>query len=108
LSKEQQSFVSKAVADLAHDDQVIPVQLALFAEMVKGKVWNPSTLRSVGGTAGVGVTFLEETFNGRAAPPHHGLHQRAAGAVLQALLSESSSGIKGAMRSYHDLLDASG
>ena len=39
------------------------MRLALFAEMVKGKPWTPATLRDVGGTEGVGVTFLEETFS---------------------------------------------
>ena len=38
------------------------MRLALFAEMVKGKPWTPTTLKEVGGAEGVGVTFLEETF----------------------------------------------
>lgn len=108
IGKEHHSFISKAVAELAHNDQVIPVQLALFAEMIKDKAWTTATLKSAGGAEGVGVTFLEETFNGRAAPPHHRLHQKAARSVLQALLSESPSGIKGAMRSYQELLEVSG
>ena len=50
------------------------MRLALFAEMVKGKPWTPATLREVGGTEGVGVTFLEETFSSphgtpQASPP---------------------------------------
>ena len=45
------------------------VRLALFAEMVKGKPWTPATLKEVGGTEGVGVTFLEETFSAATAPP---------------------------------------
>ena len=53
------------------------MRLALFAEMVKGKPWTPATLREVGGTEGVGVTFLEETFSrrhrpARASPPPEG------------------------------------
>ena len=63
--------------------QVISVRLALFAEMVKGKPWTPATLKEVGGTEGVGVTFLEETFIVSAAPPEHRLHQKAAQAVLK-------------------------
>ena len=46
----------------------VSVRLALFAEMVKGKPWTPATLREVGGTEGVGVTFLEETFSFSARP----------------------------------------
>jgi hypothetical protein len=68
LAPEQERFLGQAVADLAQDGKVISVRLALFAEMVKGKPWTPATLRQVGGTEGVGVTFLEETFSAATAP----------------------------------------
>ena len=83
------------------------MRLALFAEMVKGKPWTLATLKDVGGTVGVGVTFLEETFTASTAPPHHRLHQKAAQAVLKALLPESGTDIKGHMRSQQELLDVS-
>ena len=86
LTAEQRAFLEQAVAGLAQDGKVISVRLALFAEMVKGKPWTPATLREVGGTQGVGVTFLEETFSAATAPPEHRLHQKAAQAVLKALL----------------------
>jgi hypothetical protein len=62
----------------------------------------------VGGTEGVGVTFLEETFSAATAPPEHRYHQKAARADLKALLPETGSDIKGHMRSYAELLEASG
>jgi hypothetical protein len=92
---------------LAQERKVIPVRLALFAEMVKGRPWTPATLREVGG-AGVGLTFLEETFSAAAAPPEHRYHQEAARAVLKALLPESGSDIRGSLRSDAELLAASG
>ena len=67
----KQEFLDQAVAGLAQDGKVISVRLALFAEMVKGKPWTPATLKAVGGTEGVGVTFLEETFSATTAPPEH-------------------------------------
>ena len=93
---------------LAQDGKIISVRLALFAEMVKGKPWTPATLREVGGTEGVGVTFLEETFSASTAPPEHRFHQKAAQAVLKALLPETGTDIKGQMRSRQELLEASG
>ena len=84
------------------------MRLALFAEMMKGKPWTPATLKEVGGTEGVGVTFLEETFSAPTAPPEHRYHQKAARAVLKALLPESGTDIKGHMRSHAELLEASG
>ncbi len=108
LSVEQERFLDQAVAGLAQDGKVISVRLSLFAEMVKGKPWTPATLQEVGGTEGVGVTFLEETFVAPTASPEHRLRQKAARAVLKALLPEQGTDIKGHMRSYPELLTASG
>jgi serine/threonine protein kinase len=107
-TKDQENFLAKAVQDLAEDGKVICVRLALFAEMLKGKSWTPATLEEVGGIAGVGVTFLEETFSASTAPPEHRHHQKAARAVLKALLPESGTHIRGLMRSRDELLEASG
>src|SRR5437660_12699536 len=76
--------------------------------MMKGKAWTTASLKAVGGTAGVGVTFLEETFSAATAPHEHRYHQKAARAVLKALLPEAGADIKGHMRSYAVLLAASG
>jgi formylglycine-generating enzyme required for sulfatase activity len=108
LTQEQDTFIDQAVAGLAQEGKVISVRLALFAEMVKGKPWTSATLREVGGTEGVGVSFLEETFTASTAPPQHRLHQKAARAVLKALLPETGTDIKGHMRSQEELLEASG
>jgi len=107
-TKEQAVFLDQAVAGLAQDGRVISVRLALFAEMVKSKPWTPATLKAVGGTEGVGVTFLEETFSSPVAGPRNRQHQNAARAVLKSLLPERGSDIKGNMRSYEELLEASG
>ena len=108
ISAEQKQFLNQAIADLARDDRVIPVHLALFAEMVKDRPWDRATLKELGGSEGVGVTFLEETFNGPTANPSHRLHQKAARLVLGGLLSDQGGSIKGAMRSYQELLNVSG
>ena len=108
ITTEQKQFVQQAVAGLAEDGKVISVRLSLFAEMMKGKSWTPAALKAVGGTEGVGVTFLEETFSASTAPPEHRYHQKAARAVLKALLPDSGADIKGHMRSREELLEASG
>ena len=107
-SKDQKEFLEQAVSGLAQEGKVICVRLALFAEMMKGKPWTPASLKEVGGTEGVGVTFLEETFSAATAPPEHRYHQKAARAVLKALLPETGTDIKGHMRSHAELLEASG
>jgi formylglycine-generating enzyme required for sulfatase activity len=107
-TKDQNAFLDQAVSGVAQDSKVISVRLALFTEMVKGKPWIPTTLKEIGGTEGVGVTFLEETFTASTAPPQHRLHQKAAQAVLKSLLPESGTDIKGHMRSRKELLEVSG
>jgi serine/threonine protein kinase/formylglycine-generating enzyme required for sulfatase activity len=107
-SREQEAFLDQVVTGLARDGWVIPVRLALFADMVKGKAWEPATLKAVGGTEGVGVAFLEESFAAPSANPRHRLHQKAVGGVLRVLLPERGTDIKGAMRSAAELEAAAG
>jgi eukaryotic-like serine/threonine-protein kinase len=108
LPREQSTFLDQAVAGLIQDGTVVPVRLALFAEMVKRKTWTPATLREVGGPDGVGVKFLEETFSSARSSPKHRYHQAAAQAVLKSLLPETNADIKGRMRSIDDLREVSG
>jgi len=107
-TKGHKEFLKQAIAGLAQGNKVICVRLALFAEMMKGRPWAPATLREVGGAEGIGVAFLEDTFSSPSANPTHRLHQKAARAVLKALLPEAGTDIKGNMRSRDDLLQASG
>lgn len=105
---QQVRFIQKSVEGLAEGAKVICVRLAVFAEMMKGRPWTKASLAEVGGTEGVGVTFLDETFSAKTAPPSHRLHQQAVREVLQALLPEPGTEIKGKMKSYQELLKASG
>jgi eukaryotic-like serine/threonine-protein kinase len=108
VDREQGAFLDQATAGLAQDGWIVPVRLALFAEMVKGKPWTPATLRDVGGMDGVGVRFLEETFSSARSNPAHRYHQTAVQGVLKSLLPETNSDIKGRMRSSQELRQASG
>jgi serine/threonine protein kinase/formylglycine-generating enzyme required for sulfatase activity len=108
LSEDQKHFLQQAVGGLAQDGKVICVRVALFAEMMKNRAWTPGALKEVGGTEGIGVTFLEETFSSSTAPPEHRYHQKASRAVLKSLLPDSGSDIKGNMRAGIELMEASG
>jgi eukaryotic-like serine/threonine-protein kinase len=108
MTGAQNEFLDRTIKGLSQEGRVVSVRLALLAEMLKGKTWTPETLKQVGGAEGVGVTFLEETFSAKLAPPSYRIHQKAAQAVLRALLPETGSNIKGNMRSYHELLEVSG
>ena len=108
LSAHERQFVNDVSRGLAQDGKIVSVRLSLFADMVKSKPWTAATLQQVGGTQGIGVNFLEETFGSRDANPRHRPHAVAARGVLRSLLPELHTDIKGGMRSHADLLAASG
>jgi hypothetical protein len=107
-SEDQKAFLNQAVMGLSENDKVISVRLALFAEMMKGKLWVPKTIDDVGGVSGVGVTFLEETFGQKYAPIQYRQHQEAVRGLLSALLPASGTDIKGSMQSVDSLKKAAG
>src|SRR5271157_1230659 len=109
LTTEQQEFITQAVKALAvQDNMIIPVRLALFFETFRSREWTTKTLQDIGDAEGVGVAFLEKTFNSDYADPILRFHQEAAQSVLGALLPESGSEIKRPRRPWRELLDASG
>ena len=105
---EQEEFIEQAVAGLAVDNTVMPVRLALFTQLFRGREWSPRALREIGGTERVGFIFLEETLVSRYADPRHKRHLSAIQSVLKVLLPESGTDIKGNMKSHRTLLEASG
>ncbi len=107
-SAEQTAFIDQVVEGLAESNKVVSVRLSLLADMLKGRQWIPATLESIGGLEGIGISFLEETFASSRADARHRAHQLAVRGVLRALLPDSGTDIKGAMRSEAELLEASG
>jgi formylglycine-generating enzyme required for sulfatase activity len=108
LSADQEAFLDQAVAQLSRGGWVIPVRLALFADLLRARPWTPGTLRAVGGATGVGVTFLEENFTPPAAPPGRRTHGKAARAVLEALVPAPGTDIRGHVRGRGELMEAAG
>ncbi len=108
LSREQDQFIDGAIDNLATDRKIIPVQLALFAEMVKSRDWNPATLRQLGGTVGIGAQFLNESFSATYAPVSQRIHEVSARKLLQALLPDPGTEIKANRRSRTELQGLSG
>ncbi len=108
LSRDQDSFLTQSVTGLSPDGKVNSIRLALFSDMMKSRPWTPAALAEVGGTTGVGATFLEETFSSRTAPPKHRQHQNAAQDVLRALLPSPGINIKGQKRTASELQEVCG
>ena len=95
IDAANQAFLDAAVAELGPEGKIVPVHLALFADMCKGREWRLDTLKQVGGARGVGVTFLEETFESTTAPLEHRVHQKACRAVLKSLLPDLAATFAG-------------
>lgn len=108
ISAEQRQFVEEAVRSLADGNKVVTVRLAVFAEMMKGRLWAPQTLADLGGSEGIGVRFLEEHFEGATASPRHRAHQVAARQVLARLLPEQGASIRGLSRTEEEVATAAG
>ena len=108
LNEDQRSFVRESVKRLAEDGRVVSVRLSLFALMMSDRPWTLGELKTIGGLSGLGVKYLEDTFCGQQSHPENEAHMQAARAVLQHLLPDRLSTIRGAKKSREELLLASG
>lgn len=104
LTVDQQRFLQSVVEELAEDGQLVPVRLALFADIVKDRPWTPATLRALGGARGVGVKFLEERIAGPAANPVLRIHHRLIQTLLAELLPADGELIKARARTRAELI----
>jgi serine/threonine protein kinase/formylglycine-generating enzyme required for sulfatase activity/energy-coupling factor transporter ATP-binding protein EcfA2 len=95
LSKAQSRFLEAAVSELAQNGRVICVHLAVFAETVKGRPWEISQYRQLGGWQGIGREYIAGIFANRETPEFIKKNSTAAWNILCKLLPESSETIKG-------------
>lgn len=108
LSRDQEKFIEGAIQSLTIQNKVIPVQLSLFAEMVKSRDWTLSTLHRLGGSVGIGSQFLSEAFSVTYAPANQRLHEEAARSVLKSMLPSAGTDIKTCRRTFDEIRAASG
>ncbi|MEL6106948.1 MAG: SUMF1/EgtB/PvdO family nonheme iron enzyme [Planctomycetota bacterium] len=106
LSKDQQRFLDTAVDSIAVDGRVVSVHLALLALILKDRDWNlNSNLFEDGGT-GIGIRFLEETFDAQSAPKRIRRIATVCERVLGKLLPTTGADIKGGMQTEEELRNA--
>ncbi|QDT08891.1 bifunctional serine/threonine-protein kinase/formylglycine-generating enzyme family protein [Planctomycetes bacterium K23_9] len=103
VTLEQHEFVQLAIEDMQTDSRVVCVRIALFAQMMKGRPWTPAALQQLGGSSGVGIRFLDQTFGDRTSHVNHRTIETQARSVLSALLPDHGADIKGRRRSVSDL-----
>ncbi len=104
LSANQSKFISDAVAEIAEDGKIIPIHLALFAQMTDSDSWDAAHFKRLGGWHGIGVQFLQSILSDK----RKSRYESTCRAVLQQLLPESASDIKGTHKSLAELAHATG
>ena len=108
VSQRENRFLDAAVDYVAVDGRVICVQLAIFAEMIKHREWNDSSILTNDHRAGLGFQFLDQTFDATSAPRKYHVHADGARRVLRCLLPSTGAKIKGSIRSEESLREAAG
>jgi serine/threonine protein kinase/formylglycine-generating enzyme required for sulfatase activity len=101
---QQKQFINQATDELLQGENISPVRLALFAEMMKNREWAPEILAQLGGADGVGLRFFEETFDQASGNTTASRNGDAIRRVLTSLLPESDTTIKGSARAKSELL----
>ncbi|PHQ34944.1 bifunctional serine/threonine-protein kinase/formylglycine-generating enzyme family protein [Rhodopirellula bahusiensis] len=108
ITNEQNKFISSIVEAVQENGKVISIHLAVLAQMLKGRTWNLKTLAEFGGTEGIDIGYLQSTFEGSNASPHHRSLRDPAKAVLAELLPDRGTKIKGQMKDIDRLQQVTG
>lgn len=99
LDESQRMFVRRAVDLMADSGNLIPIHLAMFAQMMDPEKWQMAELKRMGGWQGIGLAFLDDLFSDRRLIDH----EAACRQVLAALLPASDTAIKGAQKTLAQL-----
>jgi len=102
LTFEQIQFLEQAIDGLSPEGLVVPIQISLLADLLKGRDWTRLTLREIGGIKGVGLRFLQDNFEGNGALPAHRVLAKSCRTVLGALLPQVGDKTK-RITSHHAL-----
>ena len=108
LDRVQQRFVKRAIRQLAQNNKVAPVRIALFAEMFRTRSWTPFELQEVGGMSGLGVLYLDECLSKRVSGTAGKQIVRLAEKILEKLLPTTSTDIRGTALIWDELREAAG
>ncbi|NNE93488.1 MAG: protein kinase, partial [Verrucomicrobiales bacterium] len=108
LESDQQKFIEAALDDMEEEGKIIPLQLALFAEMAKTVEWSIGSYRKMGGSKAIGIEFLNSIFSGRNANPACRAIEKEARAILESLLPLDNSGLRGRPVEFDTLAERCG
>ncbi len=92
---ETLDFIDAALDDMENENgRILPLQLALFAEMARDLDWEGRAYRRMGGATAVGVAFLDSMLSRKSALPAYRNLEEAARAIMEALLPPGGGNLK--------------
>jgi len=107
-TEQQRLFLERSVESLSEDGKIVPVKLSLYADTIKSKEWNLASIKEIGGIEGVGLSFLNDSFNSKYSKPENRRHSEAAQSFLSQLLPPRGFEIKGVFKPASELQVACG
>lgn len=102
LDANQRKFVELSIDQMADQGKVVPIHIAMFAQMVDPESWHLTELKKKGGWQGIGIRFLNKIFSDKRLANSESICRE----LLAQLLPESDSEIKGAEKSLSQLMPA--
>lgn len=108
LTPSQVEFCKAAIAGLSQGGTVLPVRIALLAELMRGHAWEASTIAELGGIDGAIVRFLADSFESPSAPMSRRSVATPAKRILSLLLPLDNSNLKASSKTYGELREQSG
>lgn len=100
LEANQKKFIDASIDQMADDGKVVPIHVAMFAQMVDSESWQLSELKKQGGWQGIGTRFLNKIFSDKRLSNSEEICRE----LLAKLLPDSVSQIKGAEKSLSQLI----
>ena len=97
-TEQHHGFLQKAAEHLAADGGVVPIRIAIFAELLRDQEWTLEELQRQGGAAGIGLRFLEQQFSAHTAPERQRSLCEPALLFLEALLPPPGIDIRGRLQ----------
>jgi serine/threonine protein kinase len=107
LSEAQRTFLEKAIQGMSRENQILCVNLAMFAELMRHHRWDTATLHRLGGAQGVLTRFLSDSFDSVRAPISHRTIRNICADILRELIPNHDLELKATAQPVSALASAS-
>lgn len=107
LNEAHRNFLDKAIKGLAHENQILCVNLAMFAQLMRKHTWDAATLSRLGGAQGVLTRFLSDNFDSALAPISHRPIRNTCADILRELIPNDERELKAMAQPVSALASAS-